>query len=104
MNDKFSLEQISGIGNIEANSLLRQYLMSQLMELKSINPNLTRDGPKRTQKIELNKPVSKKIDELSTNHARSVNKLVIKESKLKGGGKIEIDDEYLDEIFQKNNR
>ena len=43
MNNTFSLEQISGAGNLDADLISRQYklnVMAQFMELKSFDPTL----------------------------------------------------------------
>ena len=50
MNNTYSFEQISKTGNIEANSILRQYksdLTSRFMETKSNIPKLTKQNPQR---------------------------------------------------------
>ena len=43
MNNDFSLQQISQTGNLDSNSITRQYkldLMARFMEMKCINPKL----------------------------------------------------------------
>ena len=64
---------------------------------------MTSNDLKLPQKIELIKPVSNEIDAVSTNHASSANRFVIQKGKIGSGGKIETDDENLDEIYDNNN-
>ena len=143
MNNTFPLQQTPLTGNLDSESITRQYklnLMTRFMEIKSLNPKVTQieiakelgyptSSLHDTHDINMlspyrNTPISHKRKQKNSNqehdlqrHQMTSNdpkepqltsndaevKHVKSKNRLKSGGEIEINQEFLHEILHKNN-